>query len=296
MNIKNKIQYFFIIAAFHFLASLPLFLLFLISEVITFFVYYVIRYRREVVLNNLINSFPDLELSKIHRISRKYYRHLSVMIVENIYLRFISKKNIRKRLIFKNKELFDQLYESKKNVIIMMGHFGNWEFAGGLSNLIPYKGAAVYKKLSSPVFDKIYFDIRTRVGVQPIEMKESFRQIYNLNKQKDPFALFMVADQAPMKNETHHWMQFLNQETGVFLGSEKLAKKFDMAVVYIELLRYKKGIYKVIPTLITENPNETADFEITEKYFHLLEESINRSPRYWTWSHRRWKNKGSKMS
>jgi KDO2-lipid IV(A) lauroyltransferase len=216
------------------------------------------------------------------------------MIVENIYLRFVSKKNIKKRLILEKKEVFDELFSSKKNMIIMLGHFGNWEFAGGLSNLIPYKSAAVYKKLSSPVFDKIYFDIRSRTGVQPIEMKESFRKIHDLNKQEEPFALFMVADQAPMKNDTHHWMKFLNQDTGVFLGSEKLAKKFDMAVVYIELLRHKKGVYRVLPTLITKQAKKTNEFEITEKYFRLLEESIKRSPRYWTWSHRRWKNKRNK--
>ena len=157
MNIGSKLHYYLIITAFRILAYLPLSFLFLISEIITFFVYYLIRYRREVVFNNLRSSFPDLEISSIKRISRKYYRHLSVMIVENIYLRFVSKKSIKKRLILENKEVFDELFSSKKNIIIMLGHFGNWEFAGGLSSLIPYKGAAVYKKLSSPVFDKIYF-------------------------------------------------------------------------------------------------------------------------------------------
>jgi len=213
------------------------------------------------------------------------------MIVENIYLRFATKRNFKHKIILENKQVFDELHALGKNVIIMLGHFGNWEYGAGLVRHLPFKGAAVYKKLSSPPFDKIYFDIRQRMGVEPIEMKEVMRKLINLNKQKTPFLLFMVADQAPPRNDNNHWINFLHQETDVFLGSEKLARKFDMSVVYLEIIRHKKGTYRMIPQLITTKPKDTKEFEITEKYFELLEASIIRSPRYWLWSHRRWKHK-----
>ncbi len=291
MGIFNQLIYVITICWFRILTLLPLWLLFFLSEIITFFVYRILRYRRKVVISNLTASFPDRDSAEIKRIARKYFRHLSVMIVENIYLRFATEKSFNKKLTIENVELFNRLYAQKRNVIVMLGHFGNWEYGGGLTRFVPYKGAAVYKKLSSPVFDKIYFDIRKRTGVEPVEMQEVFRKVSSLNTEAEPYMLFMVADQSPMRSDNQHWLTFLNQPTGVFLGSEKLARRFDMPVIYIELHRVKKGSYKIVPTLISDKPKETNPNEITEKYFKLLEHSINKSPRFWLWSHRRWKHK-----
>lgn len=264
--------------------------MFLISELITFLVYRVIGYRRKVVFENLKKSFPQATSREIRHIARKYYRHMSVMMVENIFLRFEKLSKLEQHLVLENKELLMQLYQERKNVVFMLGHFGNWEMAGILARLLPYKFAAVYKQLSSEIFDKIYFDIRSRMGVEPIEMKDILRKLHQLHAQAEPLALIMVADQAPASGGKPYWIPFLNQETSVYLGSEKLAIKFDMTVVYLELMRLKKGVYRVQPTLITDKPAETKAFEITTRYFSLLEDSINDAPRYWLWSHRRWKH------
>jgi len=287
----QRIYYYFTLAIFRILTLLPLKLLFLISEIVTFFVYHIIGYRKNVVFGNLQKSFPEKDKKEIKHIARKYYRHLSVMIVENIFLRFVTKNNFNHRIILENPEVFDGLYKQGKNAIVMLGHLGNWEFAGGLTRILPFNGVAVYKQLSSPAFDKIYFDIRKRLGVQPVEMNNILRKVIELNKQPNPYLLFMVADQAPSDNKNNHWITFLNQETDVYLGSEKMAKKFDMPVVYLEIIRHKKGIYRFTPQIITTTPKKAAPFEITEKYFKLLQQSIINSPRYWLWSHKRWKHK-----
>ena len=287
----QRIYYYFTLAIFRILTLLPLKLLFLISEIVTFFVYHIIGYRKNVVFGNLQKSFPEKDKKEIKHIARKYYRHLSVMIVENIFLRFVTKNNFNHRIILENPEVFDGLYKQGKNAIVMLGHLGNWEFAGGLTRILPFNGVAVYKQLSSPAFDKIYFDIRKRLGVQPVEMNNILRKVIELNKQPNPYLLFMVADQAPSDNKNNHWITFLNQETDVYLGSEKMAKKFDMPVVYLEIIRHKKGIYRFTPQIITTTPKQVAPFEITEKYFKLLQQSIINSPRYWLWSHKRWKHK-----
>lgn len=290
MSFFEKIIYYGVLAWFWFLSKLPIRLLFFAAELITFLVYRLIGYRKKVVHTNLKNAFPHLGSKALKKIARKYYRHLSVMIVENSYMRFESRNKLCNHLVVEDVELFQKLFSEKRNVVLMLGHFGNWEMGGILSQFIPYRFAAVYKKLSSPVFDKIYFDIRSRLGVFPVEMKEVLRKVHQLNSQESPFALFMVADQAPLLSETQHWMPFLNQDTGVYLGSEKLAIKFDMAVVYLELIRIKKGTYRLRPTLITDKPKETRPKEITERFFHLLQASIIDAPRYWLWSHRRWKH------
>lgn len=290
MSFLEKIQYYLIIAWFWFLSKLPLPFLFFSSEILTFFVYRLFGYRKKVVYENLILSFPEASDKEIKHIARKYYRHMSVMIIENIYFRFVPIHKLHRHLIVENTELLQQLFQKKRNVIFMLGHFGNWEVAGTLSKYLPYKLTAVYKPLSSKIFDKIYFDIRSRMGVEPVDMKEVLRKVHQMNSQPEPFGLIMVADQAPGMDKTQHWINFLNQETGVYLGSEKIARKYDMAVVYISLLRERKGVYRLKPTLITDSARTTRLHEITDHYFQLLEDSIVDAPRYWLWSHRRWKH------
>lgn len=289
MGWKTKMQHFVVLGAFRLITLLPLKVLFLLSEIITFFVYHLIGYRKKIVITNLKNAFPNRSEKEIRHIARKYYRHLSVMMVENIHLRFVTDKQFKKHLVFENKALIDDLYRKGKNLIVMLGHLGNWEMAAGLTRFVDYQGAAVYKKLSSPVFEKLYFDIRKRVGVEPVEMRDVMRYTIKRMQQKSPFMLFMVADQAPLKSEALHWLGFLNQDTSVFMGSEKLARKFDMPVVYADLLRQKKGVYKMSFSLITDTPKLTKEMEITRLFFHYLQQSIEKSPRYWLWSHRRWK-------
>lgn len=295
MNASGKFFHFIVLAWFRLLTLLPLKVLFLFSEVLTFIVYRLVGYRKRVVFNNLQNSFPKQNNKQIKYVARKYFRHLSVMIVENMYLRFVSKKKFSSLLSVDDLALLEEFYKQGKNLIIMTGHFGNWEYGGLLTRHTKYMGAAVYKKLSSAVFDKIYFDIRSRLGVQPIEMQDVFRQVVKLNHENNPYILFMVADQSPMKNDQQHWISFLNQPTGAYLGSEKLAKKFDMPVLYMELKRNRKGSYKANLSLITDEPKNAQPHEITEKYYALLEQSIKQSPRFWLWSHKRWKHKPPKI-
>ncbi len=291
MNWKQKISYFLIITTYRIIALFPLKVLFLFAESITFFVYHVIGYRRKVVFENLHNSFPEKTDKEIAFIARKYFRHLSIMVVENIHLRFASVKKIHKRIIIDKKEVFDDLFKQGKSAIVMLGHMGNWEFGGCLAPFISQPIIGVYKKLSSVIFDKIYFDIRSNFGVIPVEMKVLGRKIMEISKGKTPHLIYMVADQSPPANESKHWIKFLNQDTNIFIGSEKLAKKFNMPVVYLEISRHKKGVYRVVPQLITMKPKETEELEITKCFFQLLEESIKQHPRYWLWSHRRWKHK-----
>lgn len=291
MKTLDKLFYYLVLVWFRLISLVPLKVLFLLSEVVTFLVYRLVGYRKKVVFQNLTNSFPERTPEDIKRIARKYFRHLSVMIVENMYLRFVPKKRFSSMLNIEDTTLLDRFYKENKNLIIMLGHFGNWEYGSVITNFTRYKGAAVYKKLSSSVFDKIYFDIRSRLGVEPIEMHEVFRKVIKLNQSTDPYILFMISDQSPMKNDPQHWFTFLNQPTGAYTGSEKLAVRFDMPVLYMDMKRVKKGSYNVKLSLISDSPKETQAHEITEKYYALLEQSIQKSPRFWLWSHRRWKHK-----
>ena len=103
-------------------------------------------------------------------------------------------------------------------------------------------------------------------------------------------AYAFVSDQTPSPQKAH-WMNFLNQDTAVFTGVEKIAQKLDLPVVYIAIERTKRGYYHIQPEVLFENPKATKEGEIMKTFMKRLEKDIQANPQYWLWSHRRWKHK-----
>jgi Kdo2-lipid IVA lauroyltransferase/acyltransferase len=291
MNLIQTIWHFIVVSLFRLIGLFPLFLQKCTGNLVYLIVRYIIRYRRKVILNNLRNSFPEKTSAETSQIANAYYRHIAFMMIENMVLRHTSKMKIIDCLNFINGDIIKKLRDKNKNLLIVLGHLGNWEYGSVISTSFGYKGAAIYQKLSSPVFDRIYYDLRSNLGVIPIEMHHVLRQVIELNKQDEPFILFSVADQAPSFSESNYWLRFLNQETDVFMGPEKISVKFDMPIVYCEIYRTGFQRFDVRFELITDHPKETKDHEIIENFYSHLEKSITKRPENWLWSHKRWKHK-----
>ena len=198
---------------------------------------------------------------------------------------------IRRRIHFSNPEIFDDLFRKGKQILFVTGHYGNWEWIATLENTFPYHLATLYQPLQNKLFDKFFYDMRTKHGTGAIPANMSVKAINKYIQEKHLTALGFLADQSPHRDHIHYWTTFLNQDTPVYLGVEKLARRYNTAVMYFETRRVKRGYYEVDVTLITENAAETAEMEITEKHVGLLEQTIRRAPQYWLWSHRRWKHK-----
>ena len=272
------------------ISKLPFCLLYIISDILYFLIYYLVGYRKKVTFNNLRNSFPDKSDKEIKSIAKKFYRNFSDTIIEVIKIRSITKKSLNKRVRFNNLEIIEELYKRNKNVFITLGHCGNWEWLGlNVSLNALYSPFAIVKPLNNPFFEKYITKLRTKYYNNLIPIKQTYRTLIN-NKNELCFVL-IVSDQSPAKSEINHWTTFLNQETPVYLGTEKISKALDYAVVFSDIQRIKRGYYEVTVMEITDNPKETTEYEITEKYYHLLEEAIKKHPDNWLWSHRRWKHK-----
>jgi KDO2-lipid IV(A) lauroyltransferase len=133
--------------------------------------------------------------------------------------------------------------------------------------------------------------MRTKYGTDAIPSNQAIRAINQYRQENRLTALCFLADQSPHRDHIQYWTTFLNQDTPVFLGIEKLAKRYNTAVLYYEIRRVKRGYYQVDVTQICEDAADTADKEITDRHVQLLEQTIRRNPEYWLWSHRRWKHK-----
>ncbi len=273
------------------ISVMPFFILYGISDFLFLIIYYVIGYRKKVVFANLRNSFPDKSEKEIKKIAHKYFHNLCDLIIEVSKGKNITEKSLQHRMKSNDIGLLNKLYAENKSVLLVCGHSGNWEWLGMiLKSYIKHEGFAVVKPLTSNFWEKYLTKLRLRFAKDGlVPFKQTFRVLV---KNKDHCTLTLIAgDQTPTKSEIEYWTTFLNQDTAVFLGTEKIAKALNMAVVFCNIQRVKRGWYNFDLSLLTDDPKNTAEFEITEMHVSALEKAIIEHPDNWLWSHRRWKHK-----
>ncbi len=285
----NALIYYLSLPFIYLLAYLPFTVLYAVSDFFYVLLYYLFRYRREIVYTNLRKSFPEKTENEIHQLSKKYYSYLCDLTLETFKTLTFTKEEAVKRCNFVNTDLLQKLYAEKKSIILMMGHYGNWEWGGNSFSIqTDYQLNVIYKTMSNPYFDKFVYRMRTRFGTGLIEMKKTFKEMGE-NRNKITATAF-IADQTPSADNSY-WTMFMNQETPVFLGAERIASKLNYPVVFINIKRLKRGYYEAYAELLFSNPTATSTGEISERYTRRLEEEIIRQPETWLWSHRRWKHK-----
>ncbi len=279
-----------------FLGLFPIWFLFLISDLLYFFAFYIIRYRRKVVRRNLINSFPEKSSKEIKLIEKEFYHNFTDLFAENVKMTQLSKASIRQRVICENPDILTSLADSGRSVFLATGHSGNWEWvAKAIPLLTNHRSIAIFKRLSNKSFDALIGEIRLNHNNQMLlESRSAYKGLRQLSDR--PNAVFIVADQSPSGNDQDYWTQFLHQETAFFNGPEKMAKALNYAVLYVEVTRPKRGYYSIRFSPITLDPSQAAPNEITEKYARMLERAIVASPSNWLWSHRRWKHQRTKTN
>jgi len=269
------------------LAYLPFWALYLVSDVLYFLVFYVVGYRRKVVAKNLRNSFPEKTEKEILTLSKKYYQYLCDLTLESLKKITMSKEDALKHCKFHNPEILNRFKSENRSVILLMGHYGNWEWAGSSFTLsTDYQLYVIYKVLSNPYFEKLMVVSRTMFGTRLIKVENTLRDM--LANKSNPATYAFIADQTPFPQGAY-WTTFLNQDTPLFTGAEKLAKKLNYPVVFVNVKRVKRGYYEVFPEVLFEEPKLCKENEITEVYIRRLETEINKMPETWLWSHRRWK-------
>lgn len=278
-----------LLAPVYLLLLLPLPVLYLFSDLVFLLLFHVSGYRRKVVYANLRASFPAKNDAEIHDIARKYYHHMVDVIFETLKLCTISRKELLSRAVFENIDLVNQFKEKGQSFLFVLGHMGNWEWMGpSFSQNDSTKLYALYHPLSNRFFDWFVYRLRTRFGGGLIPMNNLLREMTHLRNEY--CAIAFIADQTPMP-EHAYWVDFLNQDTPVFVGIEKIARRFNYPVVYVSTVKRGRGKYTSTFKLVSQEPKHTADGEITRLHTAMLEQDINQSPSIWLWSHRRWKHK-----
>lgn len=290
---NNDIKYNLIIGLLTIIACLPFRVLYLLSDLMFVILYFIIRYRRKVVDKNLHMVFKDKDECYIKAVERKFYRHMCDCIVETVKLLHISDNEIEKRVIVTNGEYIDQITENGKSVVLMLGHYGNWEWVQVIAkhfNNMEVTGQ-IYEPLHNKTMDKVMLKIRSRFGLTCIPQKNAIRTILHTVNSNKKFIIGFISDQRPRGTNLHNWTNFLGIETAYLNGGESIYEHVEAEMVYLDVEKQKRGHYKMTFKAITPPTNDIKPNKYTREYLNMLEENILKAPEYWLWSHNRWVQK-----
>ena len=292
----DKIAFWVIYGAWYGLSLLPLWLHYLFSDILFVAVAYVLRYRHRVISKNLSSAYPDKSDKELKKLRMQFYRHFCDILVETVKYTSITDKNIMRRMKFTGADKVAEILNSGQSVALLLGHYGNWEWVSSLvlwvrplitNNTVM---GQIYHPLENEVMNRVVLKARSRMGSDNVSKTETLRWIIGNKRDGRPTILGYINDQVPKWENIHHWLTFLNHpDTPVFTGIERIVHSQNQAVVYVDVKRVGRGRYECEFQVITRDPSTFGEFELTDDFFRRMEQTINRAPQYWLWSHNRWK-------
>jgi KDO2-lipid IV(A) lauroyltransferase len=282
--------FYYPVFAFTWLLSLiPYWMLYRISDFLYLVIYYIFPYRKKVVFRNLRTSFPEKSDEEITRLAKAFYKHFCDFLLEMIKMMSISVKKLDKRMVWKNTDVFEELAEKKQSFALVSAHYNNWEMQNNVAGKMKHLSMIIYRPLKNKIADRISNYMRGRNGTLMVPMENIFREALKNKAGGRLFSVWFLADQRPPRN-SRFWTIFLNHETAFFEGVEKISRKLQMAVVFMHVLKVRRGHYEVYLEKLFDNAALYPENEITLTCVRKMEEEIIREPQYWLWSHKRFKH------
>ncbi len=273
------------------ISRLPMRILYGIADIFYFFIFYVFGYRKKVVLQNLQLAFPNKTDEERKSIAKKFFRHFMDIIIESVKTFSISEKEILRRYQYKNPELVDKYIKEGKSIALVGAHQGNWEWSTSMALILDIKCFGTYTKIKNKYFDKVIKKSRGRFKGELVKTSKTIRNMQANFSNKKQAAYILLSDQSPQVSKTFYWRDFFNIKVPVHTGAEMLSKRFNFVVINYSTKKIKRGYYETEFELITENPKEHENYNITDKYIEITEKNIQQQPEFYLWSHRRFKHR-----
>lgn len=284
-----SLSYYLIYPIVWIISRLPFPVAYVLSDLVYYVLYYIVGYRKEVILKNLQIAFPDASKERLVQLSKESTRHFCDTFIEVVKSMGMTKEEMRKRFICENVELVNDYADSNRPVICLFGHQASYEWTMVLVDQMTYPIIAVYKPPKNKKFDALIKRIRMKFGASIIAMKKASEVMRSTMNSNENAIFALVADQSPRAGTSQNFTKFFNHPTAVFKGGELYGKEYNALVVFMEVTKVKRGHYSSRYILIAEEGAKTKDWEITDRFFELLEDQIKRQPEYYMWSHKRWK-------
>ncbi|TQO36265.1 KDO2-lipid IV(A) lauroyltransferase [Arenibacter algicola] len=272
------------------ISILPFRLFYFFSDFVFFVLFYVVGYRKRVVSENLARAFPGKSKKELKKIKKEFYRHMCDMFLEMVKTLNISKEELKERYKIINIEVLQDIVKDK-SVLIVCSHYANWEWNVSINNYVNAKGYAVYQKIGNSYFDDLIKKIRAKWNTTLITQQETVKTVYRNVQNGVNSAYGMVSDQSPQVKRAQYWSEFMGVKVPIFNGPESMARKLDLAVVFLKVSKVKRGYYQAEFIPITTSGKQTKKHQITDQFLRLTEDQIREKPEYYLWTHKRWKHR-----
>ena len=275
-----------------FLSYTPFCVLYVLSDCLFYLLYYVVRYRRRIVRKNLTESFPEKSEQEIIQIEKKFSQYFTDQVLESCKMATISSEEMSKRMKFTNIEDANAVLRSGKTISLYMGHYGNWEWVSSIPLCLEPNVVAVqiYHKLRNENMDRFLLYHRERMGAISVEMRKTARYITQLKTANKVSIIGFIAAQSPRKRDARHFFPFLNHQTPVLTGTEKIIKHYGFEAWFLDMKRVKRGFYEARLIRMHDAPQSLPDFELTTINYQMLEQMIKERPDLYLWTHYRFKH------
>ena len=297
LSLQKKMNLLLFIIAYPLLlliSILPFRILYILSDVICFFVYRVIGYRKKVVRSNLALALPHLSDEERLIVEKKSYKHLCDMFLEMIKTMTISKKEMDKRFTYKNLDEYKNLEKEGKSIALMLAHYASYEWVVSMNSKVSFKGYGIYKKVNNKYFDSLVRRIRSKFDAELISIDKTAEVIASNYANNIKSTYGFASDQSPQLRGITHWHKFMGIEVPVYVGGELLSKKFDMNMMFLKVSKLKRGFYEAEFELLSNDVKSVPNFELMNTFLEKVEKQILEAPEYYLWTHRRWKHMGKR--
>ncbi|MGN0036102.1 MAG: lysophospholipid acyltransferase family protein [Bacteroidaceae bacterium] len=288
----RTVCYYMLFGLVRIISSTPFKGLYILSDILYYPTYYMIRYRRKIVRRNLIESFPQKSLKELKAIERKFYHFLVDIVLESCKLLTIAPDELKEHIVFSNITLINQKVAEGKSISLFLGHYGNWEWVSTMRLwMCPDTIAAqIFHRLRNKSIDKFMSVLRGRFGHISVDMHQTARFMARVATEGKPCVIGFIADQSPRKKEAKHFLPFLNHRVPVLTGTERVTKHYGYEAIFLRMKRVRRGYYECSFVPLHDNPRTLPDFELTSLYYQQLEQEITEHPEFYLWTHNRFKH------
>lgn len=288
---KSYLTFIFIYPSIWLISKLPFKVLYFISDCLYILVYHIVGYRKNVVFENLNIVFPNKTIAEKTKIAKAFYHHFVDILMEMLKSFSITEKEINERYKYSNIEVLNDLYKDGKSAILVGAHYANWEWILNICAFTPFKPVAAYTKINNPYFEKTILKSRGKFGVHLRQTSQTITEI-EYNQKNNIQAIYgLLSDQSPRLKRTYYWNKFFDVKVPIHTGSEMLAKKYDMNVVFMDTKKIKRGYYETSFTVLTNDARKYKDYDLTDEFLEMVEKQVRNEPKYYFWTHKRFKHR-----
>ena len=270
---------------------IPFGVMYVVSDMLFYPFYYIVRYRRQTVRRNLTESFPEKDMDEIRKIEKRFYHFFLDIMLESTKLMTITPEEMRRRMKFEGMDYVNQLLAQGKSISLFLGHYGNWEWVSSMGLWIEADvlKAQVYRRLGNYAVDDLMRYMRGRFGHICVEMNSTARFVNRIEMDGKPCMIGFLADQSPRKREVRQYVSFLSHNVPVKTGTERITIHYHYEAVFMSMKRIRRGYYVCELASLHDNPASLPEHELTRLYYDRLEKEIDGEPSMYLWSHNRFK-------